>query len=119
MATRRAPRWILVAAVLAAAAAIAIAALLPSLDPVGGDTRDRSRPVLIKSLEDLSAYHAATANMQVVVDVEQDARLLPSFIKGERTLFVAAGTVDAAVDFSGLSRDPDAVRVSEDRTAVT
>ena len=38
-----------------------------------------------------------------MVDVEQDNKLLPSFIKGERTLFIAAGTVDAAVDFSGLS----------------
>src|SRR5688572_5356721 len=57
--------------------------------------------------------------MQVVVDVEQDARLLPSFIKGERTLFVAAGTVDAAVNFAGLSRDPEAVKVSDDRKAVT
>jgi hypothetical protein len=56
--------------------------------------------------------------MQVVVDVEKDAKLLPSFIKGERTLFVAAGTVDAAVDFSGLSRDPDAVQVSDGRKAV-
>jgi hypothetical protein len=56
--------------------------------------------------------------MQVVVDVEEDAKLLPSFIKGERTLFVAAGTVDAAVDFRGLSRDPDAVRVSDDRRSV-
>jgi hypothetical protein len=56
--------------------------------------------------------------MQVVVDVEEDARLLPSFIKGERTLFVAAGSVDAAVDFRGLSRDPDAVQVSDDRRSV-
>ena len=55
--------------------------------------------MLRKSLENLSDYHAATANMQVVVDVEHDTDLLPSFIKGERTLFVAAGSVDAAVDF--------------------
>jgi hypothetical protein len=56
--------------------------------------------------------------MQVVVDVEEDARLLPSFIKGERTLFVAAGTVDAAVDFRELAKDPDAVKVSRDRRSV-
>ena len=92
--------------------------MLGPLNPFGTDTKDRSQPVLLKSLENLSDYHAATANMQVVVDVEQDARLLPSFIKGERTLFVAAGTVDAAVDFRGLSRDPDAVQVSKDRRSV-
>jgi hypothetical protein len=99
-------------------AVLAVVVVLVALDPFGTDTKDRSQPVLIKSLENLSDYHAATANMQVVVDVEQDTRLLPSFIKGERTLFVAAGTVDAAVDFRGLSRDPDAVQVSKDRRSV-
>ena len=116
---RRSWSPLLVLVILVLAAVIALPALLPSLNPFGEETRDRSQPVLIKSLENLSDYHAATANMQVVVDVEQDAKLLPSFIKGERTLFVAAGTVDAAVDFSGLSRDPSAVKVSDDRKAVT
>jgi len=94
-------------------------ALLPSLNPFRSETKDRSGPVLLKSLEDLSQYRAASANLQVVVDVEQDAKLLPSWIKGERTLFVAAGTVDAAVDFSGLSRRGAAVKVSDDRKAVS
>jgi len=105
-----------------AALALLIVALISavgSLNPFGSETKDRSGPVLLKSLEDLSQYRAASANMQVVVDVEQDDKLLPSFIRGERTLFVAAGTVDAAVDFSGLSKDPDAVKVSDDRKAVT
>jgi hypothetical protein len=103
---------------LVALAVIAVLLVIGPLNPFGTDTEDRSRPVLIKSLENLSDYHAATANMQVVVDVEEDARLLPSFIKGERTLFVAAGTVDAAVDFRGLAKDPDAVKVSDDRRSV-
>jgi len=99
---------------------VGVAALLLTgpLNPFGEDTKDRSQPVLLKSLANLSDYHAATANLQVVVDVEEDARLLPSFIKGERTLFVAAGTVDAAVDFRGLGKDPDAVKVSSDRREV-
>jgi hypothetical protein len=53
----------------------------------------------------------------VVVDVERDTPLIPDFIKGERTVFLAAGTVDAAVDFRGLATD--AVQVSDDREAVT
>jgi hypothetical protein len=106
-------------AALAALVIVAILLLTGPLNPFGTDTKDRSQPVLLKSLENLSDYHAATANMQVVIDVEEDARLLPSFIKGERTLFVAAGNVDAAVDFRGLSRDPDAVKVSDDRRSVT
>lgn len=118
MATRRGPRALLILAALVLAAVVAILLLTGPLNPFGTDTKDRSQPVLLKSLENLSDYHAATANMQVVVDVEQDSRLLPSFIKGERTLFVAAGTVDAAVDFRGLSRDPDAVKVSSDRRKV-
>jgi hypothetical protein len=119
VARRSGARALLIAAGLAVLAVVAVLLVLGPLNPFGSDTKDRSRPVLLKSLENLSDYHAATANMQVVVDVEEDDRLLPSFIKGERTLFVAAGTVDAAVDFRGLSRDPDAVKVSEDRRSVT
>ena len=118
MATRRGPGVLLALAVLLLAAVVAVLLVTGPLNPFGTETKDRSQPVLMKSLENLSDYHAATANMQVVVDVEQDARLLPSFIKGERTLFVAAGSVDAAVDFRGLSRDPKAVQVSSDRRTV-
>jgi hypothetical protein len=112
-------RGVLLSAVAVVALLLLIPALLPSLNPFHEETKDRSQPVLLKSLEDLSEYRAASANMQVVVDVEQDTNLIPSWIKGERTLFVAAGTVDAAVDFSGLSKDPDAVKVSGDRRSVT
>jgi hypothetical protein len=115
---RTGSRALLFLAGLAALVVIAVLLVTGPLNPFGTDTEDRSQPVLIKSLENLSDYHAATANMQVVVDVEEDARLLPSFIKGERTLFVAAGTVDAAVDFRGLAKDPEAVKVSDDRRSV-
>jgi hypothetical protein len=110
---------VLLVVALAAVALLIIALIgaVGSLNPFGSETKDRSGPVLLKSLEDLSQYRAASANLQVVVDVEQDDKLLPSFIRGERTLFVAAGTVDAAVDFSGLSKG--AVKVSDDRKAVT
>src|SRR4051812_5735566 len=108
-----------VLAVALVAVVVSLPSLLDSLNPFGSDTKDRSGPVLLKSLENLSEYRAASANLQVVVDVEQDDRLLPSFIKGSRTLFVAAGTVDAAVDFSGLSKRGGAVRVSDDRRAVS
>lgn len=80
-------------------------------------TVDRSQPALLVSIQDLSEYHAAVGNFEVVVDVEQDVPFLPSFIAGERSLFVAAGTVDAYVDFSGLA-DGD-LSVSEDGTTVT
>lgn len=106
---------LLVAAVVALL--IALPLLIPSLNPFDEETIDRSQPVLLKSLENLSEYRAASANMQVVVDVERDTDLIPSFIKGERTLFVAAGSVDAAVDFRRLGKG--AVKVSDDRRAVS
>ena len=92
--------------------------LLPSLpNPFGTEKVDRSQPALLQSLHDLSRYQAATANFQVIVDSETDARFLPSAIRGERAVFVAAGSVDATVDFAPL--DEDAIRVSDDRRSVT
>lgn len=91
---------------------------LPALpNPFSTKTVDRTQPALLKSLEDLSRYQAATANFQVIVDTEKDARYLPSVIKGERTVFVAAGSTDAFVDFSKL--DERSIQVSEDRRSAT
>ena len=56
---------------------------------------DRSQPVLLKAIEDLEVYKAATGNFQVVVDLEESSRGIPLVIKGQRTLFVAGGSVDA------------------------
>jgi hypothetical protein len=87
------------------------------LNPLGEQTIDRSQPVLLESIKDLSRFEAATGNFQVVVDLEKDANFLPDAIKGTRTLFVGAGGVDAYVDFSAMGKD--AVTVSEDRTQAT
>lgn len=94
---------------------------VPSLNPFAEERKDRSGPVLLKSLQDLSQYRAATANLQIIIDTEQDARYLPSFLKGERVLFVAAGSVDAQIDFARLGRrgSGGALRVSRDRRTVT
>ncbi|MGH3657023.1 MAG: DUF4230 domain-containing protein, partial [Micromonosporaceae bacterium] len=45
------------------------------------------------------------------------ARFIPASILGERTLFVAAGAVDAYVDFSGVGKG--AIEVSDDRRHAT
>jgi len=73
---------------------------------------DRSQPVLLKAIEDLAVYKAASGSFQVVVDLEEGSRGIPLLIKGQRTLFVAGGSVDAEVDFSGLKGD--AIKVSPD-----
>lgn len=80
-------------------------------------TIDRSQPPLLISLTDLSEYRAATANFEVIVDLEKDTKYFPDFIKGQRVIMVAAGNVDASVDFSQL-KDENIV-VSEDRKSVT
>jgi hypothetical protein len=111
------PVGLVAAAVVLVLGVLAAVGSLPSLNPFASEERDRSGPVVLRSIARLSEYRAATANLQVVIDVEQDAKYLPDFLKGERTLFVAAGNVDAQVDFRGL-RD-DAVKVSEDRRSAT
>jgi hypothetical protein len=87
------------------------------LNPFGETTIDRSQPVLLQSIHDLSRFEAATGNFQVIVDLQKDASFLPDAIKGSRTLFVGAGSVDAYVDFSSISSG--ALTVSKDRGTVT
>lgn len=92
--------------------------VLPGLrDLFGEDTHDRSGPTLLKSIQDMSRYDAASGNFQVVVDLEKDAKLLPDAIRGTRTLYVGAGTVDAYVNLGGLGKDD--VKVNGDRTSAT
>lgn len=74
-----------------------------SFNPFGETTKDRSGPVVLHSIQNLSRYEAASGNYQVVVDLEKDARFLPSALRGERTLFVGNGNVDAYVDFSRIA----------------
>jgi hypothetical protein len=111
-------------AVIAAAATVIVVVVLlvawfgglRSANPFASREIDRSQPVLLQAIDDLNVFTAATGNFEVLVDLEKDAPFLPSAIKGERTLFVAAGTVDAKVDFSKLTGD--ALKVSDDRKSV-
>jgi hypothetical protein len=92
--------------------------LLPHwTNPFGERQIDRSQPVLLKSIQDLRRFEGSTGDFQVVVDLETDAKFLPSAIRGTRTLFVGAGRVDAFVDFGKL--DARALTVSADRRTVT
>ncbi|CAL9277606.1 hypothetical protein SUDANB5_06135 [Streptomyces sp. SudanB5_2050] len=92
--------------------------LVPGLkDVFGTETHDRSGPALLESVQDISRYEAASGNFQVVVDLEKDAKLLPDAIRGTRTLYVGAGTVDAYVDLGKV--DEGDVTVDDDRTSAT
>lgn len=106
-----------VGALLVVAFAGGIGGILPSIsNPFKTETEDHSQPVLLQALEDLSEYRAAEGQFQVVVDVEESTRFVPSFLRGERTTFLALGSVAASVDFAGLGED--AVQISEDGTSV-
>jgi hypothetical protein len=85
-------------------------------NPFAETTVDRSGPAVLKSIQDLHEYHAATGNFQQIVDLHHDTGL-PDKLLGDRTLFVAVGSVDAVVDFTQLGRG--AVEVSDDRRSAT
>jgi hypothetical protein len=85
-------------------------------NPFRAQTVDRSGPAVLKSIQDLHSYHAATGNFQQIVDLQKDTPL-PDEVLGTRTLFVAYGTVDATVDFSTVGSG--AVKVSDDRRSAT
>jgi hypothetical protein len=77
---------------------------LPSVgNPFQEQTIDRSGPAVLQSVQDLSRYTAASGNFEVVIDVETGRRFIPDIISGERVLFIAAGSVEAYVEFGGLT----------------
>jgi hypothetical protein len=76
---------------------------IPNLNPFATETTDRSQPALLQSVRDLSQYHAAEGDFQVIVDLEHDVAWVPDIIAGSHTLFVARGTVSAYIDFETLS----------------
>jgi hypothetical protein len=79
--------------------------LLPGFDlPFGETTRDHSGPVVLRAIQDVREFRGATGHFEVVVDLEHDTRFVPDRLRGERTLFVAVGSVDAAVDFTGVGQ---------------
>ncbi|MGW4569426.1 DUF4230 domain-containing protein [Streptomyces sp. NPDC004561] len=119
---RRLPGWAKAVAALVLVLAVLFAgirlAVLPGIkDLFGTETHDRSGPALLKSIQDMSRYDAASGNFQVVVDLEKDSKYLPDAIRGTRTLYVGAGTVDAYVDLGQVGEKD--VSVNGDRTSAT
>ncbi|MCX5052284.1 MULTISPECIES: DUF4230 domain-containing protein [unclassified Streptomyces] len=120
--SRRMPGWakavsavVLVLVVFFAGIRLSV---LPGLkDLFGTQTHDRSGPALLQSIQDMSRYDAASGNFQVVVDLEKDTKFLPDAIRGSRTLYIGAGTVDAYVDLGKVGKDD--VTVNGDRTSAT
>jgi hypothetical protein len=65
-------------------------------------TTDRSAPVILHKLNNLSSYQAASATLSVVVDQEKDVSILPQWIAGSRVIYSGYGTVGANVNLGTL-----------------
>ncbi|MFF7585880.1 DUF4230 domain-containing protein [Kitasatospora purpeofusca] len=72
-------------------------------DPFAEKTTDRSPPVLLGSIQDMSSCTAASGDFQLVADLDREAVLLPSGLLGGRTLYLAAGSVQAYGDLGKVS----------------
>ncbi|MGY0020712.1 DUF4230 domain-containing protein [Streptomyces sp. cg35] len=113
------PRWAKAVGVLVVVLVLVFTGLrlVDRLDVFGTETHDRSGPALLKSVRDLSRYDAASGNFQVVVDLEKDTKYLPDAIRGTRTLYIGAGSVDAYVDLGKVGSGD--VKVNDERTSAT
>ena len=68
------PSLVAVAVLVVLAAVLQLTGTLSRFSPFGVDTVDRSHPAVLKELRDLSQYHAATGDYEVVIDIEKDVR---------------------------------------------
>ncbi len=94
----------LVALILVVGIGAKVSGLLPSIhNPFQKKTTDKSQPTLLLSIQDLSRFEAASGNFQVIIDQKESVKYIPDFIYSDRVLFVAAGSVDAYVDFSDIA----------------
>jgi cytoskeletal protein RodZ len=114
------PLWkvgrVVVAVVVVVAAFMWLLAQVPDLNPFRTETQDRTGPAMLQSVRDLSQYHAAEGDFQVIVDLEHDVAWVPDAIAGNRTLFVARGSVSAYIDLGTLS--DKALTVDEEKKTV-
>ncbi|MEG3615712.1 DUF4230 domain-containing protein [Isoptericola haloaureus] len=88
-----------------------------ALNPFQTEEVDRSEPPVLVSIQNLARFVAAQGSYQVVLDLEQDTKYVPDWLMGERTIFLADGSVEVYVDFRELTED--SVIVSEDGSTAT
>lgn len=110
---------VLVVAAVGLLALFLLARFVSGFDPFNRETVDRTQPAVLLALQDLSEYRAATGEFQVLVDTQDQVRNLPLVIAGERTLFIANGTVDAAVDFTNVGEESVDVDQARERVSIT
>jgi hypothetical protein len=78
----------------------------------GTETKEQHDAVVLAEIREMAELQVASGRFETIVDVEKDAKYLPSWVKGERTVLVAEGDVRATVDLGALGED--AIEISED-----
>jgi hypothetical protein len=78
---------------------------------------ERLNPFRNGLVQNRTVDRSGSGYYQLVVDVEKDVRPVPSFLAGQRVLFIASGTVEVGVDLRHL--DNGAIQVNKDRTSAT
>jgi hypothetical protein len=105
------------AVIVAACLGLRAIHVLPSFsNPFEDRSTDRSQPVLLQSMRDLSRYVAADGTFQVIVDQQDSKNNLPDFLVNRRILFVGSGTVEEYVDFGSLATD--ALQVDNEKKTI-
>jgi hypothetical protein len=108
------------AVIVAACLGLRAVNVLPEFsNPFADRTTDRSQPVLLQSMRDLSRYVAADGTFQVIVDLQESKDNIPDFLVNRRILFVGSGTVEEYVDFSTLASDALQVDNAKKTIAIT
>lgn len=93
--------------------------VLPGFDnPFADKETDRSQPVLLQSMRDLSRFVAADGTFQVIVDLQENKENIPDFLVNQRTLFVGSGSVEAYVEFGGLAEDAITINTDDDTVRI-
>ena len=87
-------------------------------NPFGDKQTDRSQPVLLQSMRDLSRFVAADGTFQVIVDLQESKENIPDFLVNQRTLFVGSGSVEAYVDFGALAEDAITINTDDDTVQI-
>lgn len=93
---------VVVGALVLALAVLGVATMA-GFSPFRLGQADRDRPALLKSIQDVSQIHTVIGHFEVVIDDKSDDTWVPPILAGRRTLFVAAGTVNAYVDLASLA----------------
>jgi hypothetical protein len=97
-------KWIAIGLVAMLAISM-VPRFLARFNPFAERTVDRTGPALLTAITDMHTYQAASGQFQVVVDLEKDAKWMPSALRGERVVVMADGNVDAGVDFAMIGKN--------------